>query len=620
MKIIREIAIIIFAFFLLVLLFRGCFCNDSLSEKNRLLNSKLIINVKGLRGRLVLENESGAELVINSNGQYWFNKEYLSDDLYKINVKEFPFQQKYVFKNAQGTIKEKGVFVKIKFKPILKKEQVLKNKYIGLSAGHGYIYDRKKGKWRFQRGVMNALLEDTLTQVMAIEYIIPMFERSGARIINLRERVYGGANVIVNEDSSYCSFKGEWVIEKGGYKKFHKKYITGSGKASVSWDFSTPVDGKHSLYIYITPSEENASSVQYIVSHAGGESSVFIDQSRKLYFPTYIKNKRSGVWIPAGEFYFYGGKAYQVKLVTHNIEAGKKVVADAIRLGGGAGFANFGGGKSGALRWEQGALPFLKELGVPGWILKGDVKCRSLYALYNMVDVFLSIHTNAGNHVSGTSTYVYYPAPPSYPKPDKNILPPATLELAQLIHNRIVEAAVNSWSNDWRDLGVYGAWFGELRAIRDAWARDNSIAIPAVLTEVAFHDNRLDAGYLENDRFRRDISRAILKGSIDFFTGQEGGVAIYPPLAPRNIFVNNKNGKIFLSWLQEEDEVDPFSASADYFLIYFSYDGKAFNNNPHASKKNKIEIISGNIKPAYFKVTAVNKAGESMDSKIVSIK
>ena len=144
---------------------------------------------------------------------------------------------------------------------------------------------------------------------------------------------------------------------------------------------------------------------------------------------------------------------------------------------------------------------------------------RPAWALWEGVDLYVSLHTNAGGG-RGTSTFVYsnQVAYPSFDPNRAESIPPGSLELQNAIHERMVEAAQRFWDPSWRDRGKWGANFGELRPLTLAWREDADISIPAMLIELAFHDSEDDTYYLREDRFRRDMARAIVRGILDSCT------------------------------------------------------------------------------------------------------
>lgn len=584
----------------------------------------LTLQVTGLRGHAVVSN-NGDTLQVDCDGEYAFGNKLAEGDAFHISVSSHPDHQNYVIDNPTGTIQQPHTRVALQFSnnPLPASSSILNGKLLTISSGHGVTYDASAGIWKFQRGIVNEIREDERTQKLAIDYLIPSLENCGARVVSVRERSYEGENApghifIIDDASTSFSHSANWQAYGRGYSGASQRLTVGSSIDTATWTIITSRSGTSSLYVYITPEAGYAPAVEYTIAHAYGNTKKSIDQSHLLYFPSSATIKTSGVWFPLGNFYFKAGETYTVQVSSAGVAPGKKIIADAIRLGGGVGTADFGGGISGYMQWQQDALSFLREYDAPDWVFNNDVTARPLYALHHMVDAYLSVHYDVGSGREGTVTYIYNNAPPNPGTADITQVSARTVDLANRVNNRVVQIIQANWDATWPAVPLSGAYFGELRSIRDAWLANNSINIPAVLVEVAYMDIMDEAALLKNDVFLQDISHALTKAFIDYFSAQAGVTALYPPPAAKGLSASRSGRTVTLSWQESVDAVDP-GTTVDYYLVYFSTDGVHFDGMPYKSATSSIDITVNRDDVLYFKVTAVNGVGQSVDSSIIRV-
>ncbi|MCK5690503.1 N-acetylmuramoyl-L-alanine amidase, partial [Myxococcota bacterium] len=292
------------------------------------------------------------------------------------------------------------------------------------------------------------------------------------------------------------------------------------------------------------------------------------------------------------------------------------VVADAVRLGGGMGTADFGGGISNTARWLQSAEAWAREEEVPSWVWEGvsDVRVRPSMALWQDVDLYLSFHTNAFNtEARGTETYSY--STESYTSNPTTSVPPGTRELSASVQGAIVEELRENWDPNWQDRGTKGAYFGELRPFRDAWLADSTVSIPAVLVEAAFHDNSLDAAYLRDDHFRFDLARAMVRGIIRYVASSNSTSLMMPPRPPLQIRTQLTEAGISLSWAPVSDPVDGSAAVATHYRVQLSADGTAFKDLIRTTETSILLEGLTTCDTYAFRVLAENAGGLSMPSR-----
>ena len=514
---------------------------------------------------------------------------------------------------------------------------------IGLSGGHGIQWYGDRDTWAFQRGITQGLREDIHTNQTMIDFLIDMVERAGGQAITMRERNYGTSEVVVDNDagSGYAE-RGSWETgaSEGFDGTYRYAYVDPEGAAQAHWEFTVPEDGEYPVYAYYLASNNRTEAAEYIVEHVGGQTSRTLSQAELLVesweradYPnippgTDAARTYNDVWHYVGTFPFEAGTTYSIRLSSKGGDTEKVVIADAMRIGAGQGFVRGGNGtSSGRPRWEEASVPYIEWVGAPDWLKVGDVSGRPRYAIYRGVDAYFALHTNAGGG-TGTSTYTWYKdmwvAKSNWEAGFvENDLPPGTDEWGTRIHDEIVKQIRARWDGDWTNRGRMGANFGELRAFRNGWYQDEynrgvsePLTVPAALVELAFHDTDYDARLLREMGFRKDAARAVLVAMIRHFQGDH---ALVPPLAPAAVHAKAVDGQLQVGWKPREDSVYPNSRAASY-RVYTSRDGLLFDPEPVETSDTSLSLPLSGCQPMYVRVTAVNEAGESLDSTVVGAK
>ena len=518
---------------------------------------------------------------------------------------------------------------------------------VALSPGHGtrWVETNDSGgsvqEWQFQRGITQNLREDIHTAEWVIDFLMPMVERAGGEVILLRESSYLGSSALIDNDSTGDDYREDGTWAQGELTGFGGTYraaeVDSTGNARASWSFRVAEDGNYPVYVHIVTGSNRSESAHYTLTHATGEADVYLSQNalriedwaRASYPnippPSDTATVSSDLWEMLGTFPFRADVDYTVTLTNDSGEAGTFVIADAVYVGGGVGSVEGStGATSGRPRWEESASTYLEWLGAPNWMKVGDVSMRPLYAMYAGADVYLALHTNCCG-ASGTSSWVWYPEmwvpTRSWPEgfADDN-LPPGTLELAEAIQRQVVDRIQLGWDPDWRNNGIWGANFGELRAIRNGWYEDVNthaieppLTIPAMLMEVAFHSEDYDSMFIRELGFRHDVARGYLAGLIATVIGAE---AVLPPLPPNELAASATETGIVVSWSAQQDALQPTSVS-DRFHVYTSVDGVLFGEEPFETEETSIILETSPCEALYVKVTALNGSGESLDSSVV---
>ncbi|MDX9719155.1 MAG: hypothetical protein RBU37_00300 [Myxococcota bacterium] len=514
----------------------------------------------------------------------------------------------------------------------------LSGKRIALSPGHG-ITIQDNGSWGWQRDLTQNLREDIHNNQWAIDFLIPMLERAGAEVINVRERSYQEHAVVLDNSGPGYSESGTWADGasagfQGGYRY---AYLSAEADARAAWSFELPESGVYPVYAFYLSGTNRSAAAQFAIEHAFGRSEGSLDQSDVLVetwatavypnTPPHSNANRepAALWRYLGSYPFRANTSYRVELSNQGLDPEQVVIADAIRIGGGLGEVPNGSGQvSGQARWAESAATYLQWLDVPAWMKVGDVSSRPLYAIYRGVDMYLGMHTNCCNS-SGTSTWVWYPtmyvSEPSWAAGHATSnLPPGTYELAKGLQREVVARVRARYDANWpMGSNLQGADFGELRAIRNAWYEDVNthhidppMAIPAALMEFAFHDTAYDARLIREQGFREDIARGMLVAVLRFYGGPD---AVLPPLPPQAISAQVEPAGLRLSWQPRSDALAP-QAEASGYRIYRSNDGELFGD-PVETSETSILLPLDACAPLYVKLSAFNQAGESLDSAVL---
>ncbi len=134
-----------------------------------------------------------------------------------------------------------------------------------------------------------------------------------------------------------------------------------------------------------------------------------------------------------------------------------------------------------------------------------DIRARPLFADYRGSDIYIAHHTNAGGSGTANGTETFRDTAMEHPTHEAN-----SYTLAVNVQNSVISAIREMYDAGWSDRGVKDSagGFGEIR-IPDR---------PAILIELAFHDNcSRDAVYLTDNFFRSVTQWAIYRGVCQYF-------------------------------------------------------------------------------------------------------
>jgi N-acetylmuramoyl-L-alanine amidase len=437
----------------------------------------------------------------------------------------------------------------------------LKGKTVYVSAGHGWLWNGYN--WRTQRPpyptapYVGPIIEDHNNAEAVNQYLLRYLQNAGATVIPVRERDMNPTTVVVDNDvpGGGYSEMGTWTTSNyTGYRGGTYRYtttVTATATATAAWTFTVPADGEYAVYAWYRQGTNRAPDARYTVHHAGGRTEVVVDQ-----------RVHGNTWHYLGTFGFRAGQVATVTLSNLSTVAGRAVIADALRVGGGV-FSSLTEVYTTTAPyppnkpwWEVGAYYHVQRMGLDpsGWPSYGyfnDVVARPMYARWEHAGtgedaLYVSWHSNGVNSngyqttTRGTVTYIYNG------EWITRSVTPGSAQLQDAVHTEIIRALRAAWDPAWPDLGKRALNLGELREL---WDPDPTVQMPGVLIEVAYHDHPTDADALKEPRFNQLVARAIYRGIVRYFETRDGVDLPLLPEPPTHLAVRNLgDGRVQVSW------------------------------------------------------------------------
>ena len=140
-----------------------------------------------------------------------------------------------------------------------------------------------------------------------------------------------------------------------------------------------------------------------------------------------------------------------------------------------------------------------------------------------------------------------------------------------------------------------------------------------MLLELLSHQNFADMRYGNDPRFKFLVSRAIYKGVLRYLSSQYNVPYTVQPLPVESFsatFLSAESADVKLSWVPVADELEE-TADADYYIVYTRIDNGGFDNGIKV-EGTSVVMPQKRGRTYSYKVTAVNKGGESFPSEILS--
>ena len=437
------------------------------------------------------------------------------------------------------------------------------------------------------------------------------------------------------------------------------------GKESTAeWIPDIPQSGQYAIYVSYQTLPNSTDEALYTVYHKGGSTQFKVNQQMG-----------GGTWIYLGTFSFDAGRhnCYKVVLSNRSSKAGRIITADGVKIGGGMGniarslsdkgstenlkssdkAANTDNGQkqqevmqhsadicdipampSGYPRFCEAARYWLQWAGIPDSIYSesngqndytDDYKCRGIWVNYlaggssvnpnekglNIpIDLAFAFHTDAGitlnDSIIGTlGIYQTDAYDGVFANGASRYL---SHDLTDLIQSNIVRDIRTLYEPKWSRRGKWNRSYYEARVPR----------VPTMLLELLSHQNFADMRYGLDPRFRFTVSRAIYKGMLQFICSQYHMDYVVQPLPVDHFAIRNiSENEIELTWQPVTDPLEP-TANAEKYIVYTRIGDGDFDNGVLVEQSNyRTSLPAGVV--CSFKVTAVNKGGESFPSEILSV-
>ncbi len=493
----------------------------------------------------------------------------------------------------------------------------LTGKTVYVSAGHGWQWNTYTGRWRTQRppypstSYDGPIIEDHNNAEAVNQYLLHYLWNAGAQVWPVRERDMNENEALVDDESPGYSGTGWTKVTRGyGGHSQEASTVTGAATATARWRADLASDGRYAVYVWFRSGADRAADVEYIIQHAGGETTVRVDQRRHGH-----------TWYYIGTYGFLAGQPAQVTLTNQSAQSGRIVVADAVRFGGGtfdslSGIEAVAPGAPDKPWWEVSSYYYTQKMGMKAPY--GDITARPTYARWEHANtgddaVYVSWHSNgytgyAQWNVSGTETYVHNGE--GLPRTE------GSLELADAIHSEVVRDIRRGWDSAWVDRGRRQANLGELRLL---WDDDASKRMPGALIEIGFHDHPGDTDALKEPRFNQLVARAIYQGIARYYDPH----ATLLPDPPTHLAVENVGGgQVRVSWNPPAtDALDLGGHAATDYRVYTSSNGIGWSNGRSVGGATDCllsGLASGEL--LFVRVTATNGGGESLPTETLAVR
>lgn len=532
----------------------------------------------------------------------------------------------------------------------------LAGRHVAVAPSHGRYY--KYGAWKWQRPYLFCTAEDLFTQSFVLPFLLPMLENAGAVVYCPRERDVQTAEAVVDNDapdrmgtyaetsqsdaawhsvgdsSGFAPPAGLLTDSVAPFRLGTARAVSatsrGSRLASAVWTPDLPRAGRYAVYVSYASLPNSVSDARYTVFHKGGRTQFRVNQQMG-----------GGTWAYLGTFEFDAGSGRDARVVLTNRSDYRGVVtADAVRFGGGVGQTGRGmAGTSGLPRFLEGARYHAQWCGVPDSLrLTGDGTndynddIRARPSSVNFIgggsaylpgvpgtrvplELSLAVHSDAGTRSDGgvygslaICTTRDAQGDERYPS---GLSRRASADFADLLLTTAVRDLSATFHTPWTRRELWDRNYGESRIA----------GVPSAIFEMLSHQNFTDLKFGHDPHFKFAMSRAIYK-SVLRFVNFEHGVRDYDvqplPVRAFSALLTPAGDGVRLSWQAVADSLEP-TARPTAYVVYTKIDDEGFDNGRLVEGATSVVLPVAAGRQYSFKVTAVNRGGESFPSEVLSV-
>ena len=441
--------------------------------------------------------------------------------------------------------------------------------------------------------------------------------------------------------------------------------------STAEWIPDIPEDGRYAVYISYKSLENSATDAHYTVFHKGGKTEFSVNQTMN-----------GGTWLYLGHFYFDKGRSNQAKVMLTNLSSmnGKVITADGVKFGGGMGNIARNPSDTNAVvmlskpdslnlpklqaqpqaqptlpetqpqphqktiyepeisqypRYAEGARYWLQWAGAPDSIYsqnKGlndyndDIQSRGNWVNYTIggssvsphtkglhvpLDLSVAFHSDAGatinDSIIGTLGICSVHDSDGKTIFNNGISRWASRDLADIIQTQIVNDIRKKYAPEWTRRNIWNKSYSESRVPE----------VPSMILELLSHQNFADMRYGLDPRFRFTVSRSIYIGMLKYISSANDVDYVVQPLPVEQFSCRftDKN-RVELHWVAVTDSIES-SAQAEQYVLYTRMDDGDFDNGVVVNA-NRVTMVIQSGKMYSFKITALNKGGQSFPSEILS--
>ncbi len=528
--------------------------------------------------------------------------------------------------------------------------QGLQGRHLAITPSHGRYYKNDEARWKWQRPSLYCTREDLLSQSIVVPYLIPMLENAGAVVFSARERDRQPHDIIIDNDATNdCGLyveerhrRATWengtvgfAIPDGILHHGDNPFLKGTDRimrtanreknseGAVLWIPNIPERGHYAVYVTYQTHPSSIPDAEYLVLHAGGTTRISVNQQMG-----------GGTWVYIGTYEFLGGQRdNQMVILTNRSSHNGVVSADAVRFGGGSAIVNRGSNDTVRIshmpRYYEGARYQSQWSGFPveryanyngekdyaedincrslvtNYLLGGSVYCPDSAGLRVPIELALGLHTDAGIREDDTTvgTLGIYTTNYNEGRLGNGMLSRHTSrDLADMVQTYLAE--------DTDSLTRRAMW-------NKNYSESRLPDIPSCIIELLSHQNFADMRYAHDPHFKFIASRAIYKGILHYTAEMHGTRYTVQPLPVHAFAIDLMEGdKVRLSWRPTKDSREP-SAMPDGYVLYTRTDDMGWDNGQRINTTScDITLEPGRMYG--FKITAVNRGGESFPSEVLA--